>query len=284
VCCLRKISSKSETWPLIDPSINSVVIREELDINCSLDTVRSALKSGGLHCRKPAKKIRLSPEQAAARVEFCQLNLNRDWREVIFSDEKTFSSQDAPLVLWRPNNTRYNSENVIQTNTSGRVSAGFWGWMHHAGPGEVVRVTPPRFNARKYMEVLEDILLPSLNILYPEAERNGPLVFVQDNCCIHTARCVDEWFEDNDGVIQRLRWPVKSPDLNPIEHLWGHMVTRWNDVGFHGIRQRTVGAIETHVRDVWESFRNGELCQRMVDSMRLRMEECLEANGYHTRY
>jgi hypothetical protein len=35
------------------------------------------------------------------------------------------------------------------------------------------------------------------------------------------------------------------------------MVTRWNDVGFHGVRQRTEGAIETHVRDVWESFRDG---------------------------
>jgi hypothetical protein len=61
----------------------------------------------------------------------------------------------------------YNSKNVIETNTSGRVSAGFWGWMHHTGPGEVVRVTAPRFKARKYIEVLEDILLPFLNILYP---------------------------------------------------------------------------------------------------------------------
>jgi hypothetical protein len=95
------------------------------------------------------------------------------------------------------------------------VSAGFWGWMHHTGPGEVVRVTAPRFNAGKYIEVLEDILLPSLNMLYPEAQRNGPLVFVQDNCSIHTARCVDEWFEDNGGVIQGLRWSVKSPDLKP---------------------------------------------------------------------
>jgi transposase len=44
------------------PFINSVIITEELEINCGLDTVRSALKSGGLYCRKPAKKIRLSPE------------------------------------------------------------------------------------------------------------------------------------------------------------------------------------------------------------------------------
>jgi hypothetical protein len=58
---------------------------------------------------------------------------------------------------------------------------------------------------------------------------------------------LDEWFEDNDGLIQRLWWPVKSPDLYPIENLWGQMVNRWNDMGFRGIRQRMVGAIESHV-------------------------------------
>jgi hypothetical protein len=91
-------------------------------------------------------------------------------------------------------------------------------------------VTPPRFNARKYIGVLEDILLPPLNILYAKKERNGPLVFVEDTCFIYTVRCVDEWFEDNDGHIQRSRWPVKSPNLNRIENVWDHMVNRWNDV------------------------------------------------------
>jgi hypothetical protein len=86
-------------------------------------------------------KSRLSPEQAAARVEFCQLNLNRDCRKVIFSDEKTFiSSQDGPLVLSRPNNTHHIILNILYK----LIPVDFWGWMHHAGAGEVVRVTPPR--------------------------------------------------------------------------------------------------------------------------------------------
>jgi hypothetical protein len=33
------------------------------------------------------------------------------------------------------------------------------------------------------------------------------------------------------------------------------------ELRFHGVRQRTMRAIETLVRDVWETFRNGELCQ-----------------------
>jgi hypothetical protein len=91
-------------------------------------------------------------------------------------------------------------------------------------------VTPPRFNARKYIDVLEDILVPPLNILYAKKKRHGPFVFVQDNCSIYTVHCVDESFEDNNGLKQRSRWPVKSPNLNHIENVCGHMVNRWNDI------------------------------------------------------
>jgi hypothetical protein len=31
--------------------------------------------------------------------------------------------------------------------------------MHRAGPGEAVHVTPPRFNSRRYIKILEEVLL-----------------------------------------------------------------------------------------------------------------------------
>jgi hypothetical protein len=55
-------------------SNRSLISSVQLEFNCGLDAIRSASKNEQLHCRKSAKKIRLSP----ARVEFCQLNHNRD--------------------------------------------------------------------------------------------------------------------------------------------------------------------------------------------------------------
>ncbi|KAF2902805.1 hypothetical protein ILUMI_03380 [Ignelater luminosus] len=63
-------------------------------------------------------------------------------------------------VLWRPNNTRYDPSHVHTTNRSGRVTAGYWGWMSCHGPGELVQVSP-RFSSQEYITILKDVLLPT---------------------------------------------------------------------------------------------------------------------------
>lgn len=259
------------------PFTTSSILKENLQLRCSASTILRRLHERELHSRCPARKPQITQENANTRLEFSRVNLERDWTAVIFSDEKTFvTSAETKKVLWRPNNTRYLAQHIQPNKRSGRISAAYWGWMSHAGPGELVRVNR-RFSALDYVQVLEDVMLPSVRVIYPD----GPILFVQDNSPIHTARIVREWFADHNEIIN-IQWPARSPDLNPIENLWAAAVRQWQDL--ENVNVRNENELHNNIMAVWERLRTTNICENLVNSMSRRLLECIESEGFYTRY
>ena len=46
-------------------------------------------------------------------------------------------------------------------------------------------------------------------------------IFQQDNAPVHTSKLLKTFFKEND--FELLPWPANSPDLNPIENIWGYI-------------------------------------------------------------
>ncbi|KAJ8708274.1 hypothetical protein PYW07_010399 [Mythimna separata] len=228
---------------------------------CTTETVRQALKRAGYKHRRPARKIQLTEVHKAARVRFARDYRDFNFSNAIFSDEKSFTSnQQGRRHLWRLNNTRYEPQNVIPNNESGRIVVNMWGWMSSSGPGELVYI-PERANGTNYLELLQETMVPTVRSVYPQDEV-PEILFIQDNCPIHTSRVVRNWLEQQPD-IRTVPWPSRSPDLNPIENLWGIMVQKWDNRN-----ERTKENLVAHVDRVWEGFCGSNLCEVLVNSMR----------------
>lgn len=151
-----------------------------------------------------------------------------------------------------------------------------WGWMSADGPGELIDI-PGRANGQSYLQVLQEIMQPTVRLVYP-VDEVPQFLFFQDNCPIHRARVVQDWLRQQEGLLT-VSWPSRSPDLNPIENLWAVMVQRWDCRN-----ERRREALISHCEEVWESFRGTDLCEILVQSMRRRCDAVIDAGGALTKY
>ncbi len=98
-------------------------------------------------------------------------------------------------------------------------------------------------NAAIYQDILEHIMLPSVDKLYGDAD----FIFQQDLAPAHTAKGTKSWFNDHGVTV--LDWPANSPDLNPIENLWGIVKRKMRDT-----RPNNADDLKATVKETWASI------------------------------
>ena len=93
-------------------------------------------------------------------------------------------------------------------------------WSGFSRRGKLtVAFCSPKMNSEKYQDMLAESLLPFGPLI-----TNGEYVFQQDNAPIHRSDSTQRGFIANS--VELLSWPPCSPDLNPIENLWGYLVRK----------------------------------------------------------
>ncbi len=85
------------------------------------------------------------------------------------------------------------------------------------------------------------------------------------------------------ALLKKLRvkvmdWPSMSPDLNPIEHLWGILKQKMEEC-----RSLTSTSSVMLVMEEWKRT-PVVTCEALVNSMPKRVKAVLENNGGHTKY
>lgn len=214
----------------------------------SANSIRRRLFQNGLRNRIAARATEMSPDIKRKRMLFCEEMLRafpngNGLERVIFSDEKTFSSDPVwQKRVYRPNCCRRQSKYVQSDRILGKVNFNFWAAIGFDGPiGEIVPVGA-KFNSLRYAQTLEENLLPYL-------ETNQQHMFIQDNAPIHTSDSIALLFANNN--ITPIVFPPYSPDLNIIEHVWPRITRDWQRMEI-----RTDETLVQAVQKKWQEIKN----------------------------
>lgn len=235
--------------------------------------VRSNLRN-----RAAVKKPFLTAVNKEQRVGFALQYLQEGlefWRNVVFTDEKTFQScYNGRVRVYRPRNSRFEEKYTQTVKASGRFSVNVWGYMTARGIGLCHRING-RFTGEVYIDILQNVMLPSVSNIFP----NRNFIYQQDNCPVHTARRVADWMREND--INLLHWPSRSPDVNPIENVWGHIVKTMNKA--NDFRPQNAYDLWNKIEEIWNNY-NAHHIQKLIASMPKRLELIINKNGGGIKY
>lgn len=101
-------------------------------------------------------------------------------------------------------------------------------------------------------------------------------IYQQYSAPCHTAKNTMAWFEEQ--YINVVKWPGNSPDLNPIEGLWGIMIKF--DLK---MKPTTVTELVTAVQDAWCNT-TSEIFNKLIESMPHRVSAVITAKDGWTKY
>ena len=244
-------------------------------------TARRILREYDLfpYCKR--KRPILTKAHRAARLSWALEHQDwtvSKWRTVLFSDETKLNrvSSDGRVRVWCRKGEPFSEKRVAGTEHQGGGSLMMWSCMSWYGLGHC---TAPEgtIDAQAYIKVLEENMLPSVPLCF----KNKTFCFQHDGARPHTANATKAWLQKNK--IKVLPWPAKSPDMNPIEHMWWKIK---DIIRSHPVPPTKDALWEIALKAIdWCWSEEGvAYSQKLIDSMPRRVQALIDAKGGYTRY
>lgn len=253
-------------------------LRAHTGVQVSLSTIRRRLHERGLRARRRFKCIRLTAQHRRERRNWVDRHRMwglPEWRNCLFSDESRFClyHSDSRILTWRRRVERYLEQNMAPTLAFGGGSITVWGGISFDSRTELLVLINESMNAQRYRD---RVILP---IVVPFAEEFGhDFIFMDDNARPHRAEIVNIVLQEHN--IARMVWPARSPDANPIEHVWDYLKRQ---IHKREHAPRTLQDLANAVREEWQLMPQ-QFIQDLISSMPRRVEAIRQTRGGPTRY
>ncbi|GFX73801.1 transposable element Tc1 transposase [Trichonephila clavipes] len=172
---------------------------------------------GGLFARRPVRCVPLTPAHRRRRSLWCREHRNwrdNEWGRVLFTDESriSLSSDSHRILIWRERGSRNHPSNIIERDRYGGRGVLVWGGIMLGSRTDFHIFDAGSVNGTRYCN---EILLPYVRLF--RGAMGLQFLFMDDNAPCHRTVAAEQLLESED--IERMDWPARSPDLNPIQHV-----------------------------------------------------------------
>lgn len=196
------------------------------------------------------------------------------WRQVLFCDECRLClvPDNHRRRVWREPGNIARLCHSIQRFQQGGGSLMFWAGIMYGRRTPLITIHGNLTSVQYRDRILEPTVRPYRQYL------GDNFIFQDDNPRVHRSRLVNTFLQAEE--INRIDWPSRSPDMNPIEHAWDQLK---HAVRKHRNPPQTLDDLRRVAIEEWDRLEQNRL-NDLVDSMPRRVRACANARGGVTKY
>lgn len=259
----------------LQPSITAKELKEKnpkLLGGVSIRTIQENIQKRLNYSKVKARvKPLVTARQRARRVKFAKEYKDWDitaWRMVLWTDEAIFCiSESKGKKVWKSPAASACDPRLTVTSVKHPPYLMVWGAFGYGGLGNLAILPKGQtVNSERYIKLLQENLGECF-------AKTGCEILQQDGAPCHTSKAAKKWL--NDCEVEYIRdWPGQSPDISPIENLWGIMKAclRQEDTS-------TIPKLELAIQKVWDEIPASH-CQNLADSVPNRLKQVIKAKGF----
>ncbi|GFV39964.1 transposable element Tc3 transposase [Trichonephila clavipes] len=199
--------------------------------------------------------------------------LCRSSLQTTFKHQEEESPQLRCKIVFTMQRTRYHQSNTVERHSYRGGGILVWAGISLGGHTDLHVFHGGTVTGLRYRdETLDPYVRP-----YAAAIGND-FILMDDNARPHRARIVEEYLEDHG--LEQMEWPARSPDLNPIEHLWDYL---GREVAALNPPPRSLHELKQGLLCVWSSLPI-PVSDNLINSMGNRCRQCIQVRGGHIPY
>jgi len=251
--------------------LRAMLIEKYPDLEVTLSTIKCQRQALGWVCTRPHYCQLIRNLNKTKRLVWCkeQRRVNEDFNNVIFSDECTIQLEHHGRLCFR----KRKEPRKLKPRAKHPAKLHIWGAISARGAARVVMFTGI-MDAVRYADILNASLVPFIADRFSDS---GGHRFQMDNDPKHRSNHIEDYFEEKN-----INWwptPPESPDLNPIENLWGSLKQYLRTKH----KPRDLNQLKEGVLSFWQTL-TPAVCRKYIGHLRKVIPKVIELHGEPSGY